>query len=52
MNTRVMDPKEDKKWRIGGSNGITFDDLELLGLEHVSLGSWQVHLRLKGSNKH
>ena len=50
MNTRVMDSNADKKWRIGGSNGITFDDLELLGLEHVSLGSWQVHLRLKSKH--
>ena len=43
--TRVMDPNADHRWKIGGKGGIEFDDLELVGLQHVSAASWQVHLR-------
>ena len=39
----------DLRWQVG-SNGnglITLDDIVLVSIHHVSLGSWQPHLRLK-----
>ena len=47
MNTRLMANDADRAWRISDNGGIAFDDLELVGLQHVSMGSWQVHLRVK-----
>jgi hypothetical protein len=44
----VMDPDEDPRWRVGPGH-ITIDDLVLVGLQHVSKGSWQCHLRLNRS---
>lgn len=41
----AMDPDEDPKWKVGPGH-ITIDDLVLVGLQHVSKGSWQCHLRL------
>lgn len=40
-----MDPEEDPRWKVGLGH-ITIDDLSLVGLQHVSKGSWQCHLRL------
>lgn len=40
-----MDSDEDARWRVGPGY-ITIDDLVLVGLQHVSKGSWQCHLRL------
>ncbi|KIM44530.1 hypothetical protein M413DRAFT_355641 [Hebeloma cylindrosporum] len=37
----------DPRWRIGnGSYDIKFEDLVLVSIHHVSLGSWQPQLRL------
>lgn len=37
----------DPRWRIGGgSHDIKFEDLVLVSIHHVSLGSWQPQLRL------
>jgi hypothetical protein len=44
----AMDPDEDPRWRVGPGH-ITIDDLVLVGLQHVSKGSWQCHLRLNRS---
>lgn len=41
----AMDPDEDPRWKVG-PGCITIDDLVLVGLQHVSKGSWQCHLRL------
>ena len=41
----AMDPDEDSRWKVGMGH-ITIDDLVLVGLQHVSKGSWQCHLRL------
>ncbi|KAI0788783.1 hypothetical protein C8Q75DRAFT_719129 [Abortiporus biennis] len=30
-----------------GLHHITIDDIDILGLQHVSMGSWQAHLRIK-----
>ena len=46
MAARPMQPYVDRKFRIGGPDGIKIDDLEIVGLQHVSMSSWQVHLRL------
>jgi len=41
----------DLRWQVGstGSGLITLDDIVLVSIHHVSLGSWQPHLRLKHS---
>ncbi|KAI0766565.1 hypothetical protein BD413DRAFT_480787 [Trametes elegans] len=42
-------PLEDPgqaRWRVGGAHGIGLEDLVLIGLQHVSMGSWQAHLRV------
>ena len=37
----------DPRWRIGnGNHDIKFEDLVLVSIHHVSLGSWQPQLRL------
>ncbi|KAF8631914.1 hypothetical protein AX15_002171 [Amanita polypyramis BW_CC] len=36
------------RWRVGGyHNGIRLEDLVLVSLHHVSMGSWQPQLRLR-----
>ncbi|KAF8159624.1 hypothetical protein B0H34DRAFT_796852 [Crassisporium funariophilum] len=43
-----MEDESDQRWRIGdGPNDIKLDDLVLVSIHHVSLGSWQPHLRLR-----
>ena len=38
----------DQQWRVGNDkNAIKFEDLDLLSLHHVSMGSWQPHLQLR-----
>ena len=42
-----MEEEADSQWKIGdGPNDIKLDDLVLVSIHHVSLGSWQPHLRL------
>ena len=43
-----MEEDADLRWRVGGANGIKVDDLVLVGLQHVSKGSWQAYVRLRG----
>ncbi|KAJ7253233.1 hypothetical protein C8J57DRAFT_1008839, partial [Mycena rebaudengoi] len=44
-------PMEDDayaRWRVGpGPNQIKLEDLVLVTIHHVSMGSWQPHLRLR-----
>ena len=51
LKDRKMLPMEDgsdEKWRIGDRHGdIKVEDLMLVSIHHVSLGSWQPHLRLR-----
>ena len=42
-----MEEDSDHSWKVGVNKGIKIDQLELLGLQHVSMGSWQVHLRVR-----
>ena len=43
-----MEEGFDVRWRIGeGPNDIKLEDLMLVSIHHVSLGSWQPHLRLR-----
>jgi hypothetical protein len=43
-----MEEGYDDKWRIGDGPGcIKLEDLMLVSIHHVSLGSWQPHLRLR-----
>lgn len=45
--TTVMEDDSDHRWRIGdGPNDIKLEDLILVSMHHVSLGSWQPQLRL------
>ncbi|KAI0741532.1 hypothetical protein C8Q80DRAFT_1110611 [Daedaleopsis nitida] len=43
-NQQQEDPSE-ARWRVG-SRAIHLEDLALVGLQHVSMGSWQAHVRL------
>ena len=38
--------KQGSRWQIGPGY-ITIDDLELVGLQPVAVGNWQVHLRVR-----
>ncbi|OCH87373.1 hypothetical protein OBBRIDRAFT_796257 [Obba rivulosa] len=42
---RRMEDDGEARWRVG-PNYIDIDDLILVGLQHVSMGSWQAHLRV------
>ncbi|KAJ7050516.1 hypothetical protein C8F01DRAFT_684005 [Mycena amicta] len=43
-----MEDDADPRWRVGpGPNHIKLDDLVLVSIHHVSMGSWQPHLRLR-----
>ncbi|KAF8967699.1 hypothetical protein BDZ97DRAFT_1656169 [Flammula alnicola] len=42
-----MEEDADPRWKIGdGPDDIKLEDLILVSIHHVSLGSWQPHLRL------
>lgn len=42
-----MEEESDHRWKIGdGPDDIKLEDLILVSIHHVSLGSWQPHLRL------
>ncbi|KAF7794318.1 hypothetical protein EIP86_005452 [Pleurotus ostreatoroseus] len=45
MRLKPMEEDADPRWRV--ANRITIDALELVGLQHVSMGSWQAHLRIR-----
>ncbi|OJT09610.1 hypothetical protein TRAPUB_13917 [Trametes pubescens] len=45
MSGRRMEDSSQGKWRVGGRH-INLEDLMLVGLQHVSMGSWQAHVRL------
>ena len=47
VQSKPMEEDADPRWRVGGDHGIKLEDLELVGLQHVSMGSWQAHLRLR-----
>lgn len=39
-----MEEDVDAKYKVAN---ITIDQIELVGLQHVSMGSWQAHFRLR-----
>ncbi|GLB41720.1 hypothetical protein LshimejAT787_1003200 [Lyophyllum shimeji] len=44
----VLDDDVDPRWKLGArQNEIKLDDLILVSMHHVSMGSWQPHLRLR-----
>lgn len=45
MTDRRMEDEAEAKWRVGGRH-IRAEDLVLVGLQHVSMGSWQAHVRV------
>ncbi len=45
MESQSQEDAGEAKWRVG-SRGIKLEDLMLVGLQHVSMGSWQAHVRL------
>ncbi|KAM5530228.1 hypothetical protein V8D89_016116 [Ganoderma adspersum] len=45
MENQAMEDPSEVKWRVG-TRGIRLEDLILVGLQHVSMGSWQAHVRL------
>jgi len=49
----AMEEGADERWRIGDRlNTIKLEDLMLVSIHHVSLGSWQPHLRLRRPQSH
>ncbi|KAJ6496782.1 hypothetical protein DFH09DRAFT_1252283 [Mycena vulgaris] len=43
-----MEDDADARWRVGpGPHQIKLEDLILVSIHHVSMGSWQPHLRLR-----
>ncbi|KAH6915845.1 hypothetical protein BKA70DRAFT_471389 [Coprinopsis sp. MPI-PUGE-AT-0042] len=45
---RNLDEGTDRKWKVGArSHEIKLEDVVLVSLHHVSLGSWQPQLRLR-----
>ncbi|KAI8974560.1 hypothetical protein BD414DRAFT_424197 [Trametes punicea] len=45
MVGRPMEDESQARWRVGPGH-IVAEDLMLVGLQHVSMGSWQAHVRL------
>lgn len=45
MESQQQEDAGEAKWKVG-SRGIKLEDLMLVGLQHVSMGSWQAHVRL------
>ncbi|KAI1793577.1 hypothetical protein LXA43DRAFT_885417 [Ganoderma leucocontextum] len=45
MGNQNMDDPSEAKWRVG-TRDIRLENLILVGLQHVSMGSWQAHVRL------
>ncbi|EMD38916.1 hypothetical protein CERSUDRAFT_112624 [Gelatoporia subvermispora B] len=45
MESRRLEDEAEARWRVG-KNHIKLDDLLLVGLQHVSMGSWQAYVRL------
>ncbi|EPT04896.1 hypothetical protein FOMPIDRAFT_1034573 [Fomitopsis schrenkii] len=46
MEQRPMEDDADIRWRVGPGH-IQLQDLALVGLQHVSMGSWQAYLILR-----
>ncbi|KAH9940945.1 uncharacterized protein BXZ73DRAFT_42374, partial [Epithele typhae] len=46
MSTQKMEDAAEADWKVGGKHGIALEHLMLVGLQHVSMGSWQAHVRL------
>lgn len=46
MEKRPMEDDADVRWRVG-SGYIQLQDLALVGLQHVSMGSWQAYVVLR-----
>ena len=49
MENQAMEDASEAKWRVG-SKAIRLENLMLVGLQHVSMGSWQAHVRLVRSH--
>jgi len=49
VQNTAMEEDADPQWKVG-RNHIALDDLILVGLQHVSMGSWQAHLRVRRHN--
>ncbi|RPD64280.1 hypothetical protein L226DRAFT_544881 [Lentinus tigrinus ALCF2SS1-7] len=45
MESQQQEDANEAKWKVG-SSGIKLENLMLVGLQHVSMGSWQAHVRL------
>ncbi|KAI0372748.1 hypothetical protein BV20DRAFT_939270 [Pilatotrama ljubarskyi] len=45
MEKTHMEDQSQARWRVGGRH-IRLEDMLLVGLQHVSMGSWQAHVRL------
>jgi len=44
MEGRRLEDEAEARWRVG-KNHIQLDNLVLVGLQHVSMGSWQAYVR-------
>lgn len=50
MESQNQEDVNEARWRVG-TRGIRLEDLALVGLEHVSMGSWQAHVRMIGGRR-
>lgn len=41
---KPMEDEAESKYKVAH---ITIDQIDIVGLQHVSMGSWQAHLRLR-----
>ncbi|KAI0705175.1 hypothetical protein BC835DRAFT_1261400 [Cytidiella melzeri] len=46
MKDKPMEEDADARFKVGPRH-IRIEDLELVGLQHVSMGSWQAYVRLR-----
>ena len=46
MESRPMEDDADARWRVGAGY-IQLEHLALVGLQHVSMGSWQAYVALR-----
>ncbi|KAI0736445.1 hypothetical protein C8Q72DRAFT_872257 [Fomitopsis betulina] len=48
IDQRPMEDDAEVRWRVGSAH-IQLQDLALIGLQHVTMGSWQAYLVLRRS---
>ncbi|KAI0084203.1 hypothetical protein BDY19DRAFT_552643 [Irpex rosettiformis] len=50
MDGQPLEDGADPRYKVGKGH-IGIEDIELVGLQHVSMGSWQAHIRLRRQDR-